>query len=167
MKTAELISLTDQLLSFSKSLDILNETKKENICINEILEDVISCYYVLLKEKGIIPKISICTNKVIKKFDKMMLIRIFENILSNAVKYSDGDLSIILEEGGKITFSNSASKLDMITVEKIFDRYYTVENAKQSSGVGLSIARQLAELNHCTMNAKYENHRLFINLYFN
>lgn len=45
--------------------------------------------------------------------------------------------------------------LDVTTVKKIFDRYYTVENAKKSTGIGLSIAKQLVELNGGIITAEY------------
>ena len=65
---------------------------------------------------------------------------------------------------GKIRFSNKASLLDATTVEKIFDRYYTVESAKKSTGLGLSIAKQLVELNGGTITGKFENGKLTKNI---
>ena len=65
----------------------------------------------------------------------------------------------------KVTaFSNKATSLDATTVEKIFNRYYTVENAKKSTGIGLSIAKQLVELNGGTINAKYIKNHLIIEI---
>ena len=57
-------------------------------------------------------------------------------------------------------------KLDKTTVEKIFDRYYTVENAKKSTGIGLSIAKQLVELNNGIISANYDNGYLTIEIIF-
>lgn len=57
--------------------------------------------------------------------------------LLDKTKYSDNDLSITLEEKGRIIFSNRASNLGTTTVERIFYRYYTVENARKSIGVGI------------------------------
>lgn len=165
-KTGDLVKLTEQLFDFSKGLDLYKEINKENVCLNEALEETIACYYTLLKEKNIVPNINICSEKVIKTLDKAMLTRIFENIISNAIKYSDGDLNILMEKNGIIVFSNRASKLDITTVERIFDRYYTVENAKKSMGVGLSIAKQLVELNGACISAKYKDNILNIIIQF-
>lgn len=161
-KTQDLVKLTEQLFDFSKSLDLYKETNREKISINEVLEETIGCYYTLLKERGIVPKINICDKKVVRLLDKTMLVRVFENIISNAIKYSDNDLNITLEENGRTTFSNRASNLDTTTVERIFHRYYTVENARKSIGVGLSIAKQLVELNGGSIVAKYEDNKLNI-----
>ena len=87
------------------------------------------------------------SEKVYKFLDKNTITRVFENILSNAIKYSNGDFNITLKKNGNIIFSNTANSLDATTTNKIFDRYYTVENAKKSTGIGLAIAKQLVELN--------------------
>ncbi len=165
-KTGDLVKLTEQLFDFSKGLDLYKEMNKEKVCLNEVLEETIACYYTLLKEKNIVPNINICGEKVTRRLDKAMLTRIFENIISNAIKYSDGDLNISMEENGMIIFSNIATKLDITTVERIFDRYYTVENAKKSIGVGLSIAKQLVELNGACISAKYKDNILNIIIQF-
>lgn len=146
-KTSELIELTEQLFKFSTTMDTLWKIDKENCCINEILEEILAEYYSIFKKKNIVPEINICNEMIYKNLNKNSLIRIFENILSNMIKYSDGNFKIKLERSGKIIFSNKAKKLDTTTVQKIFDRYFTVENANNVTGVGLSIAKQLVEIN--------------------
>ncbi len=165
-KVKDLTELTEQLFDFSKSLDIYNEMERKNICINNILEDSIVSFYGLFKEHNIRPKIEICEEKVIRLLNENMVKRIFENIISNAIKYSEDDFKIKLKSNGTIEFSNKTKLLDVTSLEKIFDRYYTVKNAKKSNGIGLSIAKQLVELNHGNIKAKYENSYLIIEIYF-
>lgn len=165
-KSKELISLTSQLFDFSKSLDLEDKLHKENCLINSILEETIASYYNLFKEKEIKPNIEICQEKIYKQVDKNMLIRVFENLISNIIKYSDGDCNIVLQNDGKLEFLNKASKLDVTTVKKIFDRYYTVESARKYSGVGLSIAKQLVEMNGGKILADYLDGRLVIKIEF-
>ncbi len=163
-KVNELTELTSQLFDFSKTMDSNIQINKENCCINEILEETLSSYYAVLKEQNIAPNILICKEKVYKTINKISLIRIFENILSNVLKYSDGDLNVKLKENGLIVFSNKANELDETTVQKIFDRYFTVENAQRSTGIGLSIAKQLVELNGGNIVAKYAKGNLIIEI---
>lgn len=165
-KVKDLTELTEQLFDFSKSIDIQNEIKRENICINDILEDSIASFYSLFKEHNITPNIDICKNKVIRLLNENMLKRIFENIISNAIKYSERDFKVKMFDDGTIEFSNKTDKLNQVSLEKIFDRYYTVRNAKKSSGIGLSIAKQLVELNNGSIKAKYENSYLIIEVKF-
>ena len=163
-KSNELTELTGQLFEYTKLMDIDVKIKKEECCINEILEETLVSYYSIFKEQNIIPNISICSTKVYKIVNKISIIRVFENILSNVIKYSNGDLKVEMQENGTITFSNKATSLDETTVQKIFDRYFSVENAKESTGIGLSIAKQLVELNNGSIKAKYVNGYLIIEI---
>lgn len=165
-KVKDLTELTEQLFDFSKALDIQNEIKKENICINDVLEDSIASFYSLFKEYNITPNIDICKDKVIRLLNENMLKRIFENIISNAIKYGEKDFNVKMYSNGTIEFSNKTDKLDQVSLEKIFDRYYTVRNAKKSNGIGLSIVKQLVELSGGKIKAKYKNNSLIIKVKF-
>ena len=165
-KSNELTELTDQLFEFSKAMDIGVKIKKEKCCINEILEESLANMYNFFKAKQIEPKLEICEQKIYKDLDKHSIIRVFENILSNVCKYSNGDFTIVLNEKGMITFSNKATSLDATTVQKIFDRYFTVENAKKATGLGLSISKQLVELNGGEISAEYVKGYLRIQIVF-
>lgn len=163
-KTGDLVLLTEQLFEFSKIMDTEIKIEKENCCINGMLEDALTNYYTIFKEKNIIPDINLCEEKVYRIVDKNAINRVLDNILSNISKYSSGDLKVILEKNGKIIFSNKAETLDATTVQKIFNRYFTVENAKKSTGIGLAIAKQLVELNGGSITAQYENGYLIIEI---
>ena len=110
------------------------------------------------------PQINICNNKIYKNVDETLITRVFENILSNVFKYSKGTFKVDLLENGKIIFTNNASSLDAIQVKKIFNRYYTVENAEKSTGLGLSIAKQLIELHNGKISATYIKKNLIIEI---
>ena len=57
---------------------------------------------------------------------------------------------------GVIEFSNQTASLDCTRLGKLFDRYYTVQDSKKSNGIGLSIAKQLVELNNGKIKSSYE-----------
>lgn len=165
-KTDELKNLTDNLFDFSKAVDIKENINKEKCNLNEMLEESLIEFYSVFKSKGIEPKINICKENVYRNVDKILIKRIFENILSNICKYSEGDFKVSLNSKGKIVFTNKASNLDIVSIEKIFDRYYTVENARKGVGIGLSIAKELTRLNNGNIFAKYKNDYLIIIIKF-
>ena len=163
-KSNEMTELTNQLFEFSKLMDV--DIEKEECCINEILEETLVTYYNIFKERDIVPQVFISNKKIYKLLNKISIIRIFENILSNVSKYSTGDFKVTMNDNGTIIFSNKANLLDTTTVQKIFECYFSVENAKESSGIGLSIAKKLTELNGGIIKATYNNGYLFIEINF-
>ncbi len=165
-KVLELTDLTEQLFDFSKSLDIPQEVKKEMVCINDILEDTIASFYGIFKKYDIEPNVEICKKKVERLSNETMLKRIFENIISNAIKYSEKEFTVKMSSDGIIEFSNTSTELEHVDLEKIFDRYYTLRSAKKSNGIGLSIAKQLVDMCEGSIDAKIENGRLFISIKF-
>lgn len=119
-------------------------------------------YYAIFKEKGITPNINLCEQIIVRSVDKTALLRIFNNVIDNAIKYSEGDLTISLFENGKIVFSNHTSDLNEIQIGKLFDRFYTVNTARKSTGLGLSIAKALIEKMDGNISADYSNNVLSI-----
>ena len=161
-RTEALKQLTEEFFKYSLVAFEEEKLKIEEISVNSALEESVAAFYGAFKEKEIEPRISITERKITRSLDKSALLRIFANILSNALKYSDGDLEIILNDSGKIIFTNTATGLDEIQVGKIFDRFYTVENARTSTGLGLSIAKSLAERMGGKISASYSNQKLSV-----
>ena len=158
--------LTEELFRYSVIVSEEMEMETEEVNVNQVLEDSIIGYCGALDGKGIIPEVDITETKVVRMLNKPCLTRVFSNLLNNALKYSDGDLRISLSSEGEIAFSNTAHKLSVIDVEQLFDRFYTVESARDSTGLGLSIARMLVERMGGTISAKYESSRLIIMIKF-
>lgn len=149
--------LTEELFRYSVIMTSESEPKQEQVIVNDVLEESIAGYYSILSEKKISPEIDITYKKVIRILDRSALARVFSNLINNAVKYSDGDLSVRLSDDGTTVFSNHASLLTSVQVDKLFDRFYTVEAARNSTGLGLSIARTLIEKMGGTISASLEN----------
>lgn len=165
-RTDAMRSLTEELFHYSVITATTDELHIEGVSLNDILEQSLAGFYGALSARGITPEIRIPEAAVVRKLDAAALRRIFDNILSNAVKYSDGDLTIRLWPDGTVSFSNSAPSLSRVQAEHLFDRFYTVETARNSTGLGLSIAKLLTEKMGGTITAKYENGRLQICIAF-
>ena len=158
---------TEELLKYSVVVSGEHtHCELEDISVNNVLEESVTGFYAVLTASGITPEISICDEKVHRMLNRNALSRIFSNIISNAVKYSSGDLRISLVDDGTISFSNKAPMLDEIIVGKLFDRFYTVETGDRSTGLGLSIARMLTEQMGGTIEASYHDDTVTIEIKF-
>ena len=161
-----LTQLSEELFRYSVIISTKDNITKEQVIINTVLEESIAAFYTVLTERNIVPEIQISEIKVVRMLDRSALSRVFSNLISNVIKYSDGDLKIVLSENGEIVFSNMASGLDKIQVGRLFDRFYTVEAARKSTGLGLTISKTLVEQMKGTISAIYENNRLSIHIFF-
>ncbi|MBP3297107.1 MAG: HAMP domain-containing histidine kinase [Lachnospiraceae bacterium] len=156
--------LTEELFKYSVILSEEEELEVENVFINQLLAESISGFYPALSERGITPDIRLTEHRIERRVNKAALTRVFSNLLNNAVKYSDGDLSITLGDTGEILFKNHAKGLSTVEVEQLFHRFYTVEAGHHSTGIGLSIAKTLIERMHGSITAAYENEKLTIRI---
>ena len=157
--------LTEELFMYS----VIEENHEPDIneeSINGLLEECIASFYGAIVEKNITPDINITDKQIYRNVDRTYVSRIFGNIVSNALKYSDGDLGISMDSDGVIIFSNNASSLNNVLVDRLFDRFYTVETGRNSTGLGLTIAKDLTKKMGGTIEAKYVDGRLHIVLIF-
>lgn len=76
---------------------------------------------------------------VVRVLDRRALGRVFENILGNAAKYSDGDLAVRLSPEGGVLFENGAKELDAVQTAHLFDRFFTVNTARGGTGLGFTL----------------------------
>jgi len=165
-RTKVLEQLTEELFRYAVVTSEIQNVISEEVILNHVLEESIAIYYAVLKDNKITPVISIPEKRVKCRLNKNNLCRIIGNLIGNAVKYSDGDLQIVLSESGEMIFSNHASGLDKVQAGKLFDRFYTVHTARKSTGLGLSIAKQLTEQMGGTIEAGHREGVLSIRLFF-
>ena len=164
-RTEALKALTAELFRYSV-ISSVSALSYEKVNVGRVLEETLISFYGAFEQKNITPNISLPDITVFRSLDKFALSRIFENIVSNAVKYSDGDFAATMTYTGEITFSNTASELSSVDVGKLFDRFYTVDSARKSTGLGLSIAKLLTERMGGRISADYKGNMLSITLSF-
>ena len=165
-RTEAMRQLTEELLRYSVILSAAEEPMLEPVNIVSVLEESVAGFYGQLKERGIEPVIDLPEGVVIRQLDRGLLSRVFGNILSNALKYSAGDLKIAMSVDGGVSFSNAALDLDDVRVGRLFDRFFTVEAVRGSTGLGLSIAKTLVERMGGTITAEYRSGTLTIRVTF-
>ncbi len=136
--------LTEELFRYSVVVSEEN-LAREPVDLRRAVEEALLSFYGALEGRGIEPQVRLPEEKVERLLDPAAVNRVLGNILTNALKYSAGDLEVTLEESGRLTFSNAAPGLDPVAAGRLFDRFYTVEAARNSTGLGLSIAKELTQ----------------------
>lgn len=165
-RTDAMKTLTEELFRYSVTTSTIEDLKLEPLCLNDALETSLAAFYSVLTGRGITPQIKMPQQPVVCMLDRNAIRRVLNNILSNAAKYSDGDLVVILRENGSLTFENSAYRLTDLDAQRLFHRFYTVESAQGSTGLGLSIAKQLVEKMGGSITAGVADGRLTVCLSF-
>lgn len=165
-RTLALKSLTDELFKYSVTLDKSRNVSLEEVRLDALVKERLLDFYDELDSKGVTPVLELTEVPVKTIADKRDLSRIIDNLLSNALKYGEGNLKVALDDNGVLTISNSASRLTLVDVEKMFDRFYTVKNYNYSTGLGLSIAKSLTEQYGGTICAAIDNGVFSVTLSF-
>jgi signal transduction histidine kinase len=164
-RSEALKQLTEELFRYSV-ISSTPEMSYENVDMRRVIEETLISFEGALQEANIIPNVQLPVSPIWRRLDSTALTRIFSNIINNAIKYTDGDFSVVLDENGCVTFSNTAKELNTVEVGKLFDRFYTVDSARKSTGLGLSIAKLLTERMGGTIGAEYSDGNLEIIISF-
>ena len=131
--------LTGELLRYSVAASLEDGPALERVDLNGAVEEAVASLYGALAAGGITPTVSLPEGRVARNLNRAAL---------------------------TITLSNAAPGLDEVQVGRLFDRFYTVETGRHSTGLGLSIARALTERMGGTIAARYEDGRLRVELRF-
>lgn len=147
-----LIRLEELINSFFELSQIVSsgkEPERSELNLISALEEAIVHYYddYSSQNRKIILKCRQHRLTVYSNYN--MLMRIFDNLIGNALKHSKSDLKIeiLTEKNIRITFENETDRTD-IDVSRIFEEFYTVDTSrtKGSTGLGLAIAKQFTEM---------------------
>ena len=137
--------LISSFFEFSKIISTNKRPALEKINLTSVLEESVIVFYDDYKKNNREILLDCNQRKIIINSNKMLLTRIFENLIGNAYKHSNSDLSIKVEIANKvkIIFSNELLD-DDVDVDKISDEFYTVDisRTKEGTGLGLAIAKE-------------------------
>ncbi len=141
------------------------------IDIISFLTDFIIENEAIIRKNNIEPIISFPEEAVYIRADYDLLSRVFNNLISNIIKYAKGsfDLSVVSDrENVHIKVSNHISDTYDIEVEHIFDRTYRADKARSegSAGLGLYIVKLLVEKQGGSIIAYIEGDKLVFDMSF-
>lgn len=138
------------------------ELEKVELNLSMMLEQLADELYAVLREKNLICKVYAEENLVVEG-DPDKLARVFDNLLRNAISYCYPDTLIEIlakevDEAVEITFVNRGDQVPAEKLERLFEKFYRVDDARSSStggaGLGLAIAKEIVELHGGTIRAE-------------
>lgn len=141
--------LIDSFFEFSQTISSEKAPEKSDINIIAVLEESIAHYYddYLSRNREILFQCS--QHRLTVHSNKKMLLRIFDNLIGNALKHGVGNLTVSVDaaEDVQIMFANRLYDPDLET-DRIFDEFYTtdISRTKGNTGLGLAIVKQFTEL---------------------
>ena len=144
--------------------------KKVNL--SSILCENIAVFYNDFRNNNIEPIIEIDENVKDIISDNGAINRIFSNLITNMIKHGENFVKITLRQENDVIiteFINKATRLTQENVDKLFDRFYTVDNSRsdKNTGLGLYITRIMVEKLGHSISSKIDNGYLKIEIIWN
>ena len=141
--------------------------KKVNL--SSILCENIAVFYNDFRNNNIEPIIEIDENVKDIISDDGAINRIFSNLITNMIKHGESFVKITLKQENDMIiteFTNKATGLTAENVDKLFDRFYTVDNSRsdRNTGLGLYITKILVEKLGYNIIAQLDNEILKIKI---
>lgn len=169
-----LLNLTNQLLDFRKTENKGFKLNPVECSVGSIIRSVYKRFTTLVNQKGIELKVEIPEEELLASVDKEALTKILSNLFTNALKYAQtyAYLSLSVDEAGKeftIVMSNDGKIIPIEMRENIFRPFVQYRDGKDivpGTGIGLALARSLAELHQgtLTMDQDMECNRFILSI---
>lgn len=165
-KSEKLKSLIDDLFEYTKLTDRGSKLNRKSIRVDELLNQLIEEMIPICEENELIVVKDMPEKKVMADVDADKIVRAFENLLTNAIRYSPkpGEINIKLKDEGNnvtVSFRNKGDGISDEELPLLFERFYRVEKSRSSdtggSGLGLAIAKGIIELHGGRIWAEYKD----------
>lgn len=159
-KAEELKELIDGFYDFSRLVSKSYKIDKRVFNLDDFIKEEIVNYYDYYIAKG--QMIDVELDRVRCFQDEKNLKIVVDNLISNMMKYSEGEdkIELKLKDGYfELKFSNLAQIETDDSIERVFERNYTLDKSKNdaSSGLGLNIVENLCELMGLNASVEYKD----------
>lgn len=162
-ETDRLSSLTKQLLLLTSLDQMMSPLKPSRYDVSEQLRETVRRYRWLLEEKQISLSMEIEDAELIG--DPAFLEKVWENLMSNALKYTQDygtiEVSLVSDETSvTVEIGDSGIGIAEENLTHIFNRFYREDDSRtiaaEGTGLGLSIVQQVIELHNGTITVSSE-----------
>jgi len=152
LKTKQMKSLVDDLFEYTKARQPSNPVNLTTFDMVQLVEQLAADFELEARNNGITIETMAQPQQLLMEGDTEKLVRVFNNLLSNALKYGkDADKIVIqLEKTGTeavISVKNNGQMIPKQSLDSLFDRFYRVEESRSQetggTGLGLAIAQSI------------------------
>ena len=149
-----LLSLIDELLTFSRFEAGREKAQRESVDVAEVLDEAHTIAWPLAKSKGLRLAVTLPRDPQTIVTDRSKLRQMLVNLLSNAIKFTEhGEVALVAKaDGDALCFEVNDTGIGIARedIERIFDPFWQVEQTHSrragGTGLGLSVTRALARL---------------------
>ncbi|WP_330677294.1 sensor histidine kinase [Paeniclostridium hominis] len=165
-KSNTLKILIDDLFDLTKMQNNTMKLNKVKINLVELIGQIVSHFEYQFKEAHMEGRLNFSEDKCIIEADPIKLVRAFENLITNAMKYGkDGYyIDIVTEKKGEMAIVkviNYGEPIPVLDLPHIFDRFYRVEKSRNrndgGSGLGLAITKNIIEIHGGEISVTSDN----------
>lgn len=153
-ETVRMIRLVNDLLQLSKMDNETEQITKEIIDFNMFINKIINRHEMAAKDTTFVREIP--NETIFTEIDPDKMTQVFDNVITNAMKYSRGDKRVefhvkqnALYSRMTIRIKDNGIGIPINKVDKIFDRFYRVDKARTrkmgGTGLGLAISKEIVE----------------------
>ena len=162
-KSQRLKKLIEDLVEASKASSGSVKLNIEEINLSELLKQVTGEFKDKFDEKNLIVDLDLPSSNIKIQADNRYMYRIIENLYSNVSKYAMDNTRVYIS----LIKSNNQIKLEIkniskeklnITADELMQRFVRGDKSRftEGSGLGLSIAKSLSELQNCSFNIEID-----------
>ncbi|WP_248927768.1 sensor histidine kinase [Paenibacillus hamazuiensis] len=153
-KSEKLKVLIEDLFQFTKLSNQDIPMHIESVSLNEMLEQLLEEYVSIAEDQQLQIVRHLPQERLLVRMDVDQMIRVFENLLTNAVKYSlkPGTIKVLMTREKRdvlVRVTNRTEHMPQEDLARLFDRFYRVDDSRSSetggSGLGLAIAKTIVD----------------------
>ena len=152
-QSKRMTSMINQILELAR-LDSRLEIPKEELNLSDRIKYTLEDYKILFDNRNIKLSLNIEEN-IIVNANEALIMRMIDNLLSNALKYTQTEVKVCLAKRNRIILEVADDGIGINDNEKkhIWDRFYKVDKSRtttedNSSGLGLSITKKVVEVHN-------------------
>ncbi|MDO5151684.1 MAG: sensor histidine kinase [Oscillospiraceae bacterium] len=140
-------------------------------CMNRILKETVFSYYDDWVKKEIQPNIQITEEELYILGNIQGLRRVIQNVIKNGLDHGEKKIRIVLERDQNqavLRITNQVMHPEQINTDHVFERFYKADTArsKTSTGLGLSIAKELVSRMNGEIGAEIEGREFIVEMRF-